>query len=63
MTRCTNISVAYLDLESIFYETVEGYGAVTVCVAAEGGDGSEMVRITLTNTPITTQGVYSHLFT
>ena len=49
-------TVAYLGLESIVYATVEGYGAVTVCVVASDGAGSERVTVTLTNTPISTQG-------
>ena len=39
------------------YVTVEGYGAVTVCVVATDGAGSEELSITLINTPFTTQGV------
>ena len=49
-------AAVYFSLEFFFYLAVEGYGAVTVCITAEEGDGSERVRITLTNTPITTQG-------
>ena len=52
------IAVA-LSLERPFYSVVESDEEVSICVTAGGGDGSEVFRLSLVLTDITTQGMHN----
>jgi hypothetical protein len=49
-----------IGLERSSYSVLESEGAVTVCVTADRGDGSEVYSVTLSTINVTTEGVVDH---